>query len=135
MQRQNKTRILECDNPFKITYALHTLPLKQGQITKLQAFQMRGLRNNLKLQHPYMNRANTNKTIIIKTNAALRQAHKAQSDKHKAKNKLKNTKTAVPKFKPVVTLGTFIDKQKHLHRTYHKGPPQIPTSTHDAFTK
>ena len=52
----------------KLLYGLHTMVLKTGQITKLQAVQMKGLRKIIKAQHPYINRHNTNGRIIQRVN-------------------------------------------------------------------
>ena len=60
-------------------YGLHTLPLKLDLLSKLDAFQMRGLRQILKLQPTYMNRDHTNEKVLETANVRLNQGRSDRS--------------------------------------------------------
>ena len=48
----------------KLLYGLHTLPLKDDTLSKLDVFHLRGLRRILGLKTTYIYRTNTNKRIL-----------------------------------------------------------------------
>ena len=60
-----KLRVYGAVTVAKLMYGLSSIPLPKADANKLDAFQMRGLRNFLKIKHPYWPRAPSRKLFEI----------------------------------------------------------------------
>ena len=59
-----------------LIYGLETIHITKAQMNRLNAFQVKGLRTMMKMQHSFMNRSNTNEVIIQKANDWISSVHK-----------------------------------------------------------
>ena len=77
----------------KLTYALETMHLTKTQLRKLDTFQLKGLRQILKMHTTFVERANTNKEVRKRAASVLY----ADEGKGKDKNKGTPPPTSIPK--------------------------------------
>ena len=92
----------------KLTYGLHTMALKDGQFDKLKAVQMKGLRKIMRLQHPYINRSNTNKKVLRDVNNILRMETAEMNRRRLAEAKAAGKKAKSIPHKPMTLINTEI---------------------------
>ena len=64
LSRREKILIYDALVGSKVLYGLHTLPLKDANLRKLDAFHLRGLRRILGIPTTYIDRAATNKRVL-----------------------------------------------------------------------
>ena len=65
---KRKLQIYDAIIRAKLVYGLETVQLTESMISRITAFQMRGLRQILGIDHTYVNRTNTNKFLLQKAN-------------------------------------------------------------------
>lgn len=82
-KKRTRLQIYRATITTKLCYAPETLYLTSAQRTKLNAFQLKGLRRILKMDTTYINRANTNRKVYKAANIELR-ARPNTRDKAKA---------------------------------------------------
>ena len=111
----------------KLAYALQTIPLKTGQISKLQALQMKGLRKILGFQHPFVNRGNTNARVLMHTNLHLKEDTKVKNRSRREKAKELGKKYVPLTHTNVTLIGTDLLKTRirylgHIIRCHQEDP-------------
>jgi len=116
----------------QLTHGLHTMALKTGQLTKLKALQMKGLRKIMHLQHPYINRGNTNQRVLRDTNNILRMETTDLNRRRRAAAKAAGNKVPNIAHKPVVLIATELANKRikyfgHIVRADPSDPLKLLT--------
>ena len=88
---------------------------------------MKGLRKILGMQHPYVNRGNTNKRVLFEANRHLREEVRAKNAERRAKAKAEGKKCKSIPFTPIVLVGTDLLKTRiryfgHIIRCHNEDP-------------
>ena len=68
----NKIRIFDAVVKSRLLYVLQTLEIPDAQMSRLEAFHYKGLRQILRMETTFMNRANTNNEVLRRANLATR---------------------------------------------------------------
>ena len=68
-----KLRVLDAVIRSKLVYGLETAQLNDSHLSKLDVFQLKGLRKILRMQTTFVNRANTNEKVYQEANDRLEQ--------------------------------------------------------------
>ena len=104
----------------KLTYALETMQLTQAQLRSLDTFQLRGLRNILKLKTTYVDRENTNKRVI---KAAEKILYPDNGKNRRTPKKLGKVSTQVKRAQQTLLAHTLREEDHKLTRkvTFHSG--------------
>ena len=68
----NKIRIFDAVVKSRLLYGLQTLEIPDAQMSRLEAFHYKGLRQIVRMETTFMNRANTNNEVLRRANLATR---------------------------------------------------------------
>ena len=86
-KKRTRLQIYRATITTKLCYALETLYLTSAQRTKLNAFQLKGLRRILKMDTTYINRENTNRKVYKAANIELRATPKTRDKAKEAETR------------------------------------------------
>ena len=68
---RNRLQVFNSIIKSKLLYALETLEIPSAQISRLKAFQLKGLKKILGIQITFVNRANTNQKVFRRANIVI----------------------------------------------------------------
>ena len=91
----NKLRIFDAIVKARLLYGLETLEITKPQMSRLEAFHMKGLRKILRMDTTFINRANTNQEVLRRASMAMGTRHRPEKNVQRIHETLKQKRVAL----------------------------------------